>query len=90
MNSFFIRRQCSIASKIPNPKVAQQKHKISEFRRARIKSQIVLDSSGDVLSRKNMEKSRYQNEHLFLGCPAGFGDIGVGEPSRHDSIDNTE
>ena len=31
-------------------------------------------------------------EHLFLilGCPAGFGDIGVGEPSRHDSIDNTE
>ena len=56
---FFIRRQCSIASKIPNPKVAQQKHKISEFRRARIKSQIVLDSSGDVLSRKNMEKSRH-------------------------------
>ena len=25
-----------------------------------------------------------------VGCPAGFGDIGVEDPSRHDSIDNTE
>ena len=66
MNIFFIRWQCSIASKIPNPKVAQQKHKISEFRRARIKSHIVLDSSGDELSRKTMEKNRHPKWTSFL------------------------
>ena len=27
---------------------------------------------------------------MNVGCPAGFGDIGVGEPSRHDSIDKTD
>ncbi len=51
---------------------------------------VKLKTSPTLPSCKHRILKHHSKFTFIVGCPAGFGDIGVGEPSRHDSIDNTE
>ena len=46
---------------------------------------IVIPLSERLIARLTLDGLSYSN----VGCPAGFGDLGVMGPSKHDSVDNS-